>query len=94
MRCPFAASTLSLGGTAGQAYGFTVSGSGIGTEYWSVGASGSAFQVANYSTMTVNELLLAANSSAVGGEPWGNQFIMRLFALGVFNALNEGGTIF
>ena len=71
------ATTLSLGGTAGQAAGFTVSANGLGAYAWNVGASGAAFGVMNNTTLNVYQLLLAANNAAVGGVLWNNQLDQR-----------------
>jgi hypothetical protein len=48
-------------------YGFVVSGDGVGAATWSVGPNGDAFGVANNTSMTVMDLLLAADSQAVRG---------------------------
>jgi uncharacterized repeat protein (TIGR01451 family) len=87
------ATTLSLGGTAGQAYGFQVDSAGLGARTENVGSSGIAFGVANFTTENVLQLLKAANDNAVGGEPWGMNAFMRIEALMVFTSLNEMGTV-
>src|SRR5262249_41888574 len=64
------ATTLSLGGTAGQTYGFQVDSAGLGARTWNVGQSGQAFGVPNYTTLNVYQLLVAANNNAVNGKLW------------------------
>ncbi len=82
--------TLSLGGTTGQAYGFTVNSSGLGAYSWNIGASGQAFGVPNNTVLDVYQILLAANNSAVGGEPWGSNTFLRNEAFAVFHGINGG----
>jgi hypothetical protein len=48
-------------------YGFTVSGPGLGTTAANVGSDGDAFGVANNTTMTVTDLLVATDAQAVNG---------------------------
>jgi hypothetical protein len=55
------ATTQSLGGTAGQAYGFTVTAAGLGAYSFNVGSDGAAFGVPNKTTLNVYELLQAIN---------------------------------
>jgi hypothetical protein len=64
------ATTSALGGTAGVAYGFTVSASGLGARSVSVGHDGAAFGVANNTTLTVYALLVAVDRQAVNGLPY------------------------
>jgi hypothetical protein len=45
--------------------GFVVSGDGVGAATWSVGANGDAFGVANNTSMTVMDLLLATDDQAM-----------------------------
>jgi hypothetical protein len=83
------ATTLSLGGTIGQSYGFVVDAYGLGAYAYSVFNEGAPFSVPNYTIVSVYQLLLDANNSASGGEPWGSQTLARGQALIVFIALNE-----
>src|SRR5206468_5651946 len=48
-------------------YGFTVAGDGLGAATVNVGSNGIAFGVANNSTLTIMDLLLATNAQAVNG---------------------------
>jgi len=82
--------TLSLGGTTGQANGFTVNSNGLGAYSWNIGASGQAFGVSNNTVLDVYQILLAANNSAAGGEPWGSNTLFRNEAFAVFHGVNGG----
>src|SRR5262249_48038007 len=52
--------TLDNTGVAAS-YGFTVSGTGLGTSTWNVGTNGAAFAVANNSALTVLDLLIGVD---------------------------------
>ena len=52
-----------LAGTTAESYGFLVD-DGVGTATWNVGTNGDAFGVANFSELTVLDLLLAAQGGA------------------------------
>src|SRR4029077_2812331 len=62
--------TLDSTGVAAQ-YGFRVSGDGVGTATVNVGGNGDAFGVANNTTMTILDLLLATDDQAVNGLLYG-----------------------
>jgi hypothetical protein len=87
------ASTQSLGGTAGQAYGFKVDAYGLGADSYNVGVLGAPFGVANNTQLNVYELLQAANQATVGGVSWNNQMLLHMEALLVFMSTNEFGSI-
>jgi len=87
------ATTLSLGGTAGQAYGFTTSAAGLGARSFNVGADGAAFGVANNSTLNVYQLLAAVNQKAVGGVLYNGDATGRQEAADLFDALSQAGAI-
>ncbi|HLJ91742.1 MAG TPA: PKD domain-containing protein [Gemmataceae bacterium] len=82
--------TSSLGGTLGQNYGFTVNSNGLGAYWWNVGSSGQAFNIPNNDAINVFQILLAANSNAVSGEPWGTDTTLRSEAYAVFSGINGG----
>jgi len=82
------ATTLSLGGTIGQNYGFAVNSYGLGAYSWNIGSSGQAFGVSNNTVLDVYQILLAANNSAAGGEPWNGNTFLRNEALSVFQGIN------
>jgi hypothetical protein len=75
------------------AYGFTVSGDGAGTATANVGSNGNAFGVANNSTLTLMDLLLAADAQAVNGALYNGSATKRNEASAVLSAVNEDGGI-
>lgn len=82
------ATTLSLGGTAGQAYGFTVSTTGLGARSYNVGSGGASFGVANGTTLNVYQILKAADRRSVGGVLYGGDLVLRHLAIDVFQGIN------
>ena len=74
-------------------YGFTVSGDGVGTATVNVGCNGDAFGVANNTTMTVMDLLLATDAQAVNGVLYNGNTTRRNEANDVFSAVNQAGGI-
>ena len=87
------ATTSSLGGNAGAAYGFSVSATGLGARSYSVGKDGAAFGVANNTTLDVYQLLLAVNKKAVNGVLYGGNTTLQAQAAELFNALDQAGSI-
>jgi hypothetical protein len=86
------ATTLSLGGTAGQAYGFTVTATGLGADSFNVGADGAAVGVSNNTTLNVYELLRAWDQVGAGAIFTGNTTLQKE-ANDMFDALNRAGAI-
>jgi hypothetical protein len=82
------ATTQSLGGTAGQAYGFIVTATGLGADSFNIGADGAAFGVPNKTTLNVYELLQAVNrlSSSYTTILWNE-------VADLLSALNQAGAI-
>jgi hypothetical protein len=78
---------------AAAAYGFTVSGNGVGTATFSVGSNGDAFGVANNTTMAIMDLLLATDAQAVNGVLYNGNSTKRNEANNVYSALNDAGGI-
>jgi hypothetical protein len=72
-------------------YGFTMSGDGVGTAAVNVGSSGDAFGVANNTTMTLMDLLLATDAQAVNGVLYSGNTSKRQEANDLFSAINEAG---
>jgi hypothetical protein len=72
-------------------YGFRVEGAGVGTATFNVGTNGAAFGVADGTTMTVLELLLAADARAVNGVLYNGNANLRHKANDVFSAINQAG---
>jgi hypothetical protein len=87
------ASTLSLGGTAGQAYGFSVTATGLGADSFNVGSDGAAFGVANNTLLNVYSLLEALNEQAVNGVLYASSTTLQKEASDLFNALDKAGAI-
>jgi hypothetical protein len=82
--------TLDATGVA-AAYGFTVSGDGLGTATVNVGSNGDAFGVANNTTLSVLDLLRATDAQAVNGVLYNGDATKRNHANNVYSALNEAG---
>jgi hypothetical protein len=82
-----------LGGTTGQAYGFTVSADGLGTHSFNVGADGAAFGVADKTTLNAYALLEAVDRQAVNGVLYHGDTTLRKDANDLFDALNKAGSI-
>ena len=87
------ATTSFLGGSTAVPFGFTVNSFGLGAYSWNVGSSGVAFGVSNGTTLNVYQILLAANNTAVGSEPWDSNTTSRKQANTVFDGLNQAGDI-
>jgi hypothetical protein len=85
------ASTSSLGGTAGAAYGFVVTAAGLGGSASNVGACGAAFGVPNSATLTVLTILEEANAQAVLGVLYNGKTTLRNQAVTVFDSINSAG---
>jgi hypothetical protein len=75
----------------GTQYGFTVGGNGVATAAVNVGTSGAAFGVADNTTMTVIDVLLAADAQAVNGALYNGDTAKRNKANAVFSAINQAG---
>jgi hypothetical protein len=74
-------------------YGFTVSGDGLGAAAVTVGSDGDAFGVANNTTMTVMDLLLATDAQAVNGVLYNGNTTKRSHANDVYSAINQAGSL-
>jgi sarcosine oxidase gamma subunit len=66
------ASTLGLGGAYSGTYGFVPTTDGLGDATFNVGTNGAAFGVANSSTISVTQMLVAVNGSAKNGVLYNN----------------------
>jgi hypothetical protein len=82
--------TLDSTGAATE-YGFTVSGDGLGAASVNVGGDGDAFGVANNTTMTVMDLLLATDTQTVNGVLYAGNATKRSHANDVYSAVNQAG---
>ena len=77
----------------GTQYGFTVSGNGVATSTYNVGSNGAALGVADNTTMTVMDLLLAVDAQAVNGVLYDGNTARRNMANNVFSAINQAGGV-
>lgn len=84
--------TLDSTGVAAH-YGFTVSGTGLGTDTVNVGSNGDAFGVANNSVLTVLDLLKATDAQAVNGVLYNGNTVKRTETNNVYGAVNQAGSI-
>src|SRR5262249_27505777 len=74
------ATTQSLGGTGGAAYGFSVTSTGLGASLVSLGTNGAAFDAPNNVAVTAYYLLKEANAHAVNGVLYsGNSALLQQF---------------
>ena len=87
------ATTACLGGSAGTAYGFTVSATGLGARSFNVGSDGAAFGVANNTSRNVYELLKAVDQQSAFGSLYNGDTALQKEANGLFDALNKAGAI-
>jgi hypothetical protein len=88
------ATNATLDSTAVAAsYGFIVSGNGLGTASVNVGSNGDAFGVANNTTLTVMDLLVATDNQAINGVLYGGSVAKRTEANSVYSAVNQAGNI-
>jgi uncharacterized delta-60 repeat protein len=86
------ATSATLDSTAVAApYGFAVGGDGLGAAAVSVGSDGDAFGVANNTTMTVMDLLLATDAQAVNGVLYAGNATKRSHANDVYSFVNQAG---
>ena len=87
------ATTQSLGGNTATTYGFHVTAYGLGAYSENVGASGTAFGVANKTVLNVYQILLAVNRQAVNGILYNGKQSLDLLALSVFDDIATLGSI-
>jgi uncharacterized delta-60 repeat protein len=87
------ATTQSLGGNAGTAYGFNVTTYGLGAFSFNVGSSGAAFGVADNTVLNVFQILKGVNQQAVHGILYNGNRFLDLLALAVFDGIASAGSI-
>jgi hypothetical protein len=85
------ASTTSLGGTAGQVYGFVPTADGLGASSFNVGTDGAAVGVANHTTLNVYDILSAINQRAVNGVLYNGNAALRDLCEDMCERLNHAG---
>lgn len=92
----------SLAGNTASSYGFQVGQYGVGAATFNVGSNGAAFSVANGTSLSVMDLLLAVNNRSHNGllfDQNGDGVIsaqeanLRTMANNVFSLINESGDI-
>jgi hypothetical protein len=75
----------------GTQYGFLVAGNGAATATFNLGSNGAALGAANNTTMTLMDLLLAADAQTVNGVLYNGIPTRRNMANTVFSAINQAG---
>jgi hypothetical protein len=83
------ASTLSLGGTAGQKYGFHPTATGLGASSFTVVRGGEALGIARGTTLNVYQILQAANDHAHNGLLLGSEQLWQALVVHVFGKINS-----
>jgi sarcosine oxidase gamma subunit len=87
------ASTLGLGGAYSTTYGFVPTTDGLGDATFDVGTNGAAFGVANNSTISVTQMLVAVNGSANNGVLYNNVTSLLNDCYNELGQVNGDGTI-
>jgi VCBS repeat-containing protein len=85
------ATTLSLGGTTAQSFGFVVTDLGLGAAMYNVGANGTALGLFSNTSYDVFRLLKQINFKAKNGVIWSGNPSLRSQALNVFDGINTLG---
>ncbi len=84
---------LNLADNVAASYGFLVTDGGVGIATFNIGSSGSAFDVADDTEISILDILLATNDQAVDGMLYDLDAVLRAFANEVYSAINEAGDI-
>ena len=84
---------VDLAGTTASRYGFSVTDHGLGAAKYNIGAAGAAFGVANYTTLTVIQILQATDDHAASGSLWAGNTVLRNMANTVFDGINNASDI-
>jgi hypothetical protein len=87
------ASTNGLGGGDADNYGFAPTDAGLAAATFNVGNNGAAFNVANNSTLSVWQLLQAANSKSSNDVLYNGVSSMLTMAYNMFEMINNSGGI-
>ena len=85
--------TNSLSRNVATQYGFLVTNAGTGASTFNVGSNGLAFGVANQTTLTVFQILKAANQQAQQGVLYNGNVDLRNRANTVLDGINQTGDI-
>lgn len=86
------ATTFSLGGNLAKQDGLSVSVNGLGASFFNVGLYGVPFGVSNNATVTVGQLLSAANAHSSNGVPFNGDPTLQQQAETVLHAINTTTT--
>ncbi len=84
---------LNLADNVAASYGFLVTDGGVGIATFNIGSSGSAFDVADDTEISILDILLATNDQAVDGMLYDLDAVLRALANEVYSAINEAGDI-
>jgi hypothetical protein len=87
------ASTNALGGAQAVAYGFAPTDDGLGAAEFNVGNNGAAFGVGNNATVTVWQMLKAANGKSSRDVLYNGVTSMLTMAYNMFETVNNAGGI-
>ena len=97
------ATNENLAGTTAESYGFVVTENGVGTTSFDIGNHGFAFNVADNTTISILDILLATNDRTTNGLLYdldgdgdaddSFETLLRTMANDVYNAINEQGEI-
>jgi len=87
------ASTTALGGDTASDFGFEVTDEGLGGALFNVQTSGSAFGVANNSTMSVWQLLQATNAKSKADVLYNGASSLLTLAFNTYSSINKSGGI-
>jgi hypothetical protein len=80
-------------GSAGAAYGFNVTATGLGGATYNVGPHGNAFDEFPDASVSILQLLRAANNRTIDGILYAEGPLLRKDAQAVFSGINETGRI-
>ncbi len=84
---------LNLADSVAASYGFLVTDGGVGIATFNIGTSGLAFDVADYSEISIMDILLATDEQAVDGMLYDLDAVLQSLANEVYSAINEAGDI-
>lgn len=87
----YASNTGLAGGDYAEAFGFSVSGGGIGGKTINVGSNGVAFGVNNNTVMSVSQILQAVNAQSVSGVLYKNNLSRASKCCSVLDTANDCG---
>jgi hypothetical protein len=82
-------------GAEARQYGFTVTQDGVGVATFNVGSDGAAVGQANGTTLSILDILFAADTLSKNddGDLYGGNALLRREANDLFSAINTAGSI-